>query len=222
MRRVVSITGLPFSGVNTISTFLQRNYKYKHASYNTMVDSIYNDLLTVLKFSYPQRTIAKTDVELKNGFMIERSLGVPADISVHYVARWIKLVEQNELPLYVKLEISNDLSLFSQLWRGMYVKESLAEFPADDFVVSHASTLPEYNIVKTNSVNIWIECDDFRRFQFAFAKGVPYDTSIYTKKVERQYSKLKKHADFIIYNNDSKHSMYASINQLFKEIGITK
>ena len=221
MQEIISITGFPFSGVGFVGKIVQNLYGFKTLSANTLLDSIYNDLNSIMQFTYPQRTIAKNDVLLKNDFTFEQSLGIPAEVGLKYISKWIKPIEDREPPTYVKWLIYQDLCLFSKIWRKLFIRADMVDYPTRDFCITHAYSLGEYNIT-SNNLRIWVECDEIKRYQIAFSHGVIYDTAVYSKKFIYDLSRLKNHADFILYNDGDRRSLLNQTRRLLKEIGIEK
>ena len=221
MQEIISVTGLPYSGVNFVGKVMRSLYGFKVLSANTLLDSIYNDLNSIMQFTYPQRTIAKNDVLLKNAFTFEQSMGIPVEVGLKYISRWVAPIEDRESPLYVKWIIYNDLCLFSKIWRKLFLRADMVDYPTKNFCITHAFSSGEYNIT-SNSVRIWVECEEIKRYQLAFNHGVPYDTSVYNKRFIIDLYKLKDQADFIIYNDGDKRELVAQMKLLLKEIGIEK
>lgn len=217
MQEIITVSGLPFAGVNLVARIISRNYGFVHRSANALTDGIYNDLCSILHFTYPQRSIAKTDVIVKNSGIIEKSIGIPMEVNFRYLYEWVSLVEQREVPLRVKVKIYNDLCMLSKTWRKLFLREDTVSMPTKNFVISHAYSLPEFNITR-NNLRIWVEADHTKRYQNCFSKGMIYDTEIYGNKWITDLTPLKNQADFILYNDGSKHQLGMQITKLMKEV----
>lgn len=221
MQEVISISGIPFAGVSVASRHIAKKYGFKMESMNTLLDILYNDFKSIMNFTYPQRSIAKTDVVLKNAYMLERTVGIPLEISIQYLRKWVDMIENKEPPLHIKCAYNNDMNLLFANWRKIFVREDINSLPTTNFVIAHAITKSEY-LLKKNSVRIWIETEYSKCYQNAYQHGCLFDTSIYTKPFITEVSRLKEYADFIVYNDGSLPKLYKQLNEVMGVLGFEK
>lgn len=217
LQQPIIIAGLPYSGVNTATDYISKAFGFSRISYDSLINGIYNDLLTIFQFeSQCQRGITKSELVLKHCMIIERMCYSSIENNAQYVHKWLDLIEDNKDELIVKKEILYSLNKLFSYWRVKAIKEEMANINNSGIIITNPFNQNELEFF-TPAISIWVESPQHLCLQRCFKKE-SYNTEVYDENYLNELHRLKYQANFIIYNKDNKTQLYNQIHKLMKEV----
>ena len=217
LQQTITVAGMPLSGVMTASNFIGKHFGFSVKSFDSLIDGIYYDLMTVFNhYNINQQTVARNDVILKNGLMMNRIFKMSVEEAVKYPRKWLNQISANNNELLTKSMIRDDLNNLSETWRVDIFKEDIEKYHTSGIIITNPYNEKEFNFSR-NNISIWIERPKYLRLRTCYANGYDYD-NLYKQAYLGTINKLKQQADFIIYNDSTKLNLCKELQRLMKGV----
>lgn len=217
LKQTITICGNPYSGVTYAGKYLSQKYGLACKSYHYPINSIYNDLSTIFKFTGYQRYLQKMDLMLKHSAIMERTLGTPIDDNAKYVFKWMQMIEREDKELFVKTLISEDLFSLSSDWRKRILTEDIEHIYCSGIILTHPFNLEEFEF-KANTLCLWINTPRWKCYQNCFNKNEEYENKIFNREYLANLRTLKHKSDFMVNNVEDKLQFQNELDKLMKEV----
>lgn len=217
----VYVAGRPFSGCGMVAEIIHANWKgFKYIDMNYLVNTMYNDFITINQHTGQMRLAVRSAVILKNAEFLYRSIGIPEFIAAQKLWKWSSYLDNSMPPLAFKRAIWQTMNEFNPNWRTIFVRERLIENPSSRYVITHALSENEISFLE-KPIIVWVESDDTQRYLHASkgSQGTLF-SNILTREYEKFENYCKKKASFIVYNNDGIGRLEIQVNDLGESLGV--
>ena len=220
----IVVAGMPFSGTGTVARLIYGNWKgFKYIDMNYLIDSLYNDFLTIRQHKGQARMMIRSSVILKNAEYLYRSIGIPEFIASQKMWEWMKFVDDETIsPIKFKRAIWRTMCEFNHTWRGIYARERMIERPSDRYVFSHMYSEEELEFAK-NPIILWVDSTEISISRHAYQSNCRITLNDLFAKEYRKFDRYcRQNANFIIYNNDGIKELELQLEDLRKALEIER
>ena len=216
-RKTITIAGLPYSGQKLAATTLQNYFVGVFAKdYDSVTNEYFYEIERVLRNPVWEQPELKTNFVLLDTMEIEKIFGFPPRVVGKWFTKWYEQMIGSYDKKVMKRTITEDLMKISKLIR--FGKISYYAQDLDGQMVLYHPCCNEEFMAGKDTFKIWIDCDLDYCVWHASRSGYDFDRKFYSQNYIDKIMPMRKQADILVPNYDSKTKFTRRIIQLGKEL----